>query len=120
MAEGATNRVASDFAWLSAQYGWRGNGAALNVPRFTFWTCSPTARTDHAEESVARIAPRPVLLIAAGNVCPTRLRDHSYRDRFGARPDLVAPGTGHTQVIAGRTMQLWRETVLGFFDENPS
>ena len=74
-------------AWLSAQYGWRGTvQKALNVPGSLCWTCSPEQPAPTTlKESVARIAPRSVLLIAAGNVSDEGYATH---DRFGARPDL--------------------------------
>lgn len=121
VAEGATNRVAGDFAWLSAQYGWRGTvQQALNVPRFTLLdVLSEQPAPTTLKESVARIAPRPVLLIAAGNVSDEGYATTAIATGSGHVQIWVTPGTGHTQALPAAP-QLWRETVLGFFDENLS
>ncbi|MCO5300655.1 MAG: alpha/beta fold hydrolase [Candidatus Nanopelagicales bacterium] len=121
VAEGATNRVAGDFAWLSAQYGWRGTvQKALNVPRFALLdVLSEQPAPTTLKESVARIAPRSVLLIAAGNVSDEGYATTAIATGSGHVQIWVAPGAGHTQALS-TAPQLWRETVLGFFDENLS
>ena len=98
-----------------------GNGSeGSERPRSLCWTCSPEQPAPTTlKESVARIAPRSVLLIAAGNVS-----DEGYATT------AIATGSGHVQIWGHPARathkryptapQLWRETVLGFFDENLS
>ena len=70
VAEGATNRVTGDKAWLSDEFGWRGA-----VQERVEWLLYSTTDllTDAAppmtlRDAVAAASPRPVLLIAGGDV----------------------------------------------------
>ncbi|MEZ5186944.1 MAG: alpha/beta fold hydrolase [Candidatus Nanopelagicales bacterium] len=120
VAEGATNRVAGDFDWLPEQYGWRGRvQQLLDVPRFALvdlFTAQPPPLT--LREAVAAIAPRPVLLIAAGAVPDEQYATaHIASGSPATVTTWVVPDAGH---IGGLSTQpeLWRKTVLGFFDEH--
>ena len=70
VAEGATNRVFADTTWLADEYGLRGV-AQLGIEWLTYRLADvltaalpPTSLAD----AVQAAAPRPILLIAAGNV----------------------------------------------------
>jgi dienelactone hydrolase len=91
VAEGATNRVAADKAWLSEAYGRRGD-----VQRGLEWVTygatdllTPASPPISLRDAVASAAPRPFLLIAAG-----------------ARPD---EGTANRHVATGSpgTVEVW-------------
>lgn len=116
VAEGATNRVAGDKEWLSDEYGARG--------AVTEWAASLTTGitdllTDAApprplRDAARRAAPRPMLLIAAGDVT-----DEPLAARWIARASptsvrvWVAPGTGHTDALRTHP-DAWEQRVTTF------
>jgi pimeloyl-ACP methyl ester carboxylesterase len=114
-AEGATHRTAADYAWLPEEFGWRGSvQQALNAARFAVvdllaGQSPPTPLRD----AVLAIDPRPVLLIAAGQV----------QDEQKTTTYLAAGNTQVWVVDAGHTAgldtepQMWRQRVVAFFDE---
>ena len=66
VAEGATNRVASDKAWLSDRFGWRG-AIQEGIEWLTYRTADLLTAADpptSLRDAVDVMAPRPVLLIA--------------------------------------------------------
>jgi fermentation-respiration switch protein FrsA (DUF1100 family) len=120
VAEGATNRVASDWQWLSDAYGVRGS-----LQRAVQWltysltdllTEAPRPRS--LRTSVTAAAPRPVLLIAAGQI-----GDEARADRYIERASpgtvtvWVVPGADHTGGLATAPTE-WRQRVLSFFGEH--
>jgi dienelactone hydrolase len=116
VAEGATNRVADDKAWLSEVHGWLGT-AQRGIDHLTYGftdlltdASPPIALRD----AVAATAPRPVLLIAGGAV-----PDEPDASRYIATgaPDTVdvwvAPGAGHTGAL-DRHPEEWEGRVTAF------
>jgi len=91
VAEGATNRVLADKAWLADTYGIRGR-IQLGVDAVTYGLADLMTDADPPiplGDAVAAAAPRPVLLIAGGNA-----------------PDEVSADTA-IQVRSPDTVQLW-------------
>lgn len=118
VAEGATNRVFDDKAWLSDEYGARGR-----LQQAVDWLTYRLADVLTAagppvslRSAVATAAPRPVLLIAAGRVADERLADQAIR---AASPSTVGvwvvPGAGHTAGLRTRPDE-WVRRVSGFLD----
>ena len=118
VAEGATNRVSADFEWLSGQYGVRGwmqEGVMWLTQQLTdaFTAASPPIAL---RDAVAAAAPRPVLLIAAGNVA-----DEAYAARHtqSAAPATVqvwvVPGAEHTGGLHAQPAD-WEQRVTSFLD----
>ncbi len=116
VAEGATNRVAADKAWLSDEYGWRGV-----VQEGIEWLTYAAADllTDAAppvalHDAVAAAAPRPVLLIAAD-----RVPAEAHADRYiaSASPETVdiwvVPDTEHTGALETYPRE-WADRVTTF------
>ena len=123
VAEGATNRVAADRAFLSA-YGVRGN-----IQRGIDWltyavagllTPAPEPPPLHTAVAAAQAdgTPTPILLITAGTIDTERLA----ADRLErAAPDAVevwtVPGAGHTGGLQTEPRE-WQRRVLGFLDRS--
>jgi len=118
VAEGATGRTADDKAWLSGAYGFNG-WVQQRVDDLTYWftdlltSAGPPIRL---RDAAARMAPRPLLLITAGEVADEGLAADYLRS---ATPDSVrvwaVPGAGHTGGLATAPAE-WETTVLGFLD----
>lgn len=119
VAEGVTARTADDLHWLSEVYGWRGAVTeALQHARTTVAdVLSPANQPRPLRQAAAAAAPRPVLLIAAGEVPDEQ---HAAADIRAAAPGNVTvwtvPGAEH---VAGlRTdPQTWTAQVLDFLDD---
>lgn len=118
VAEGATNRVTADRAWLSDQYGWRGT-VQEGVEWLTYAATdllTPADKPISLRDAVTAAAPRPVLLIAGGDQ-----PDEEYADRFiqsGSPRSVqlwVVPGAGHTQGLRTDPGQ-WEQRVSSFLD----
>ena len=99
VGEGATNRTFADKHWLADEYGLRGR-LQLGVEWLTYGFADlltdarpPTALDD----AVRAAAPRPVLLIAAGDLAEEQKADEAIR---AASPDnvelWVVPDAKHT------------------------
>ncbi len=119
VAEGATVRVAGDRAWLSTRYGWRGQAQEWLESATTWFTdwFSPADPPISLRDAVSRAEPRPVLLIAAGEVPGER---HAAEWIQSGAPGSVTvvemPGAGHTAGL--RTdAALWEQVVIDFLDE---
>ena len=118
VAEGATNRVAGDWSWLDEEYGWRGRlqqGVQWLTERATdVLTDARPPITLRAAVAAAR--PRPVLLVAAGDV---RDEQTAARSIQAASPDTVtvwvAAGAGHTGGLRTQPLE-WERRVTGFLD----
>ena len=118
VAEGATARVSSDKAWLPDIYGWRGS-IQVALEHIQYWV------TDHLTaasppislaESVRLAAPRPVLLITAGNVADEGHAAFYIKSRSAENVTIWnIPDAGHIQGMAVSSA-LWEETVVGFLD----
>jgi len=119
VAEGATGRTADDKAWLSGAYGFNG-WVQQRVDDLTYWftdlltSAGPPRRL---RDAAAQAAPRPLLLITAGEVADEGLAAEYIRS---AAPDTVrvweVPGAGHTGGLATAPAE-WEATVLGFLDQ---
>ncbi|MCU0259474.1 MAG: alpha/beta fold hydrolase [Ilumatobacteraceae bacterium] len=118
VAEGATGRTAADKAWLSEEYGVRG-WLQEQVDRLTYafvrWFADPDDPISLAD-AVADAAPRPVLLIAAGDV--------PEEGQVAERLAEVAPssvevweveGAGHTDGL-DTAPEEWERRVVRFLD----
>ena len=101
VAEGATGRSASDLGWLSDRYGWRGRITELWRGALTYGLTDLLTESSppvSLRDAVRAASPRPVLLIAAGE-----LPDETSAAAFIAAgsPDTVTtwtvPGAGHTR-----------------------
>jgi pimeloyl-ACP methyl ester carboxylesterase len=116
VAEGATNRVAADEAWLSAQYGWRGDvQRGLEEAMYGITDLlTPADPPMSLRSAVAATRPRPVLLIAAGE-----RPDEARADRYiaGGSPSTVTvwdvPGARHTGALQ-RDPSGWERRVTAF------
>ncbi len=119
VAEGATNRVAADKAWLSDEFGLRG-ALTERVEGLTYafadlLTSAGPPITLH--DAVRAAAPRPVLLIAAGDM-PDEARAGRYIQSGSPNTvDLwVVPKTDHTHGLATHPAE-WETRVVGFLDQ---
>jgi alpha/beta superfamily hydrolase len=118
VAEGATNRVAGDWSWLADSYGMRGR-LQQTVNRVTYavtdlLTAAHPPATLRA--SVLRAAPRPVLLIAAGDVPDEATAGESIRSAApGSVAVWVAEGADHTGALRSQPAE-WERRVIEFFD----
>jgi pimeloyl-ACP methyl ester carboxylesterase len=118
VAEGATNRVAADKAWLSNEFGWRGT-----VQRKLEWAVYAAADLLTAadppgslRDAVVAAAPRPVLLIAAGGVPDEPRADRWIRSASPATVDLwVVRDAGHTDGLRTHPLE-WEARVTAFLD----
>jgi pimeloyl-ACP methyl ester carboxylesterase len=119
VAEGATNRMSADRAWLSDEYGWRGV-----IQEGVEWLLYNTADVLTAAEpprslraAVSAVAPRPVLLIAGGGVVE---EGHASRYIQAASPDTVdiwlVSDTGHTAALDTHPDE-WEDRVTTFLDD---
>jgi dienelactone hydrolase len=115
VAEGATNRVAGDWTWLSDEYGVRGD-----LQRGVHWLTTQLtdlltdARPPVALRDAVATARRPVLLIAAGNVAD---EVHAARSIQAAAPVTVelwvVPGADHTGGLRAQPTA-WEHRVTSF------
>ncbi|HET6533912.1 MAG TPA: alpha/beta fold hydrolase [Actinoplanes sp.] len=115
VAEGATNRVAGDKAFLAEAYGMRGriqNGIdALTYTATDLLTATGPPITLRAAAGSA--APRPILLIAAGNV-PTEAQAARHIQRGHSNVQVwQAPGAGHTRALSTHPGE-WEQQVTEF------
>jgi fermentation-respiration switch protein FrsA (DUF1100 family) len=102
VAEGATNRVAGDKAWLSDGFGWRG-AIQERIDWLTYGIADVLTAADPPitlREAVATAAPRPVLLIAGAAVENEPLAGRYIQS--GSRDTVqlwIAPDTEHTAAL---------------------
>ncbi|MCU0269626.1 MAG: alpha/beta fold hydrolase [Acidimicrobiales bacterium] len=119
VAEGATNRVPDDKDWLSERYGWRG-AVQERIEWVVYAVADVLTSADQPmglRDAVVATAPRPVLLVAAGDV-PT---EGEVADRLQAG----SPGNVEVWVVAGAdhtggletAPEEWEARVVGFLDE---
>ena len=119
VAEGASARTEEDKAWLEDEYGWRG-WVQLKLEWLQYATAdmiSPASKPERLATSAAEMAPRPLLLVAAG-----QRADEGHAARFiqsEAGDHVVVwtvPGAGHTAALEFSPAS-WRERVVGFLDQ---
>ena len=119
VAEGATNRVAADKAWLADAYGLRGH-VQLAVDGVTYGLAD--VMTDAPQpislgDAVAAAAPRAVLLIAGGGTEDEVAADTAIRARSPDTVQLwVVPGAAHTAGLAVAPVE-WESRVIGFLGD---
>lgn len=119
VAEGATGRTYADKAWLDDVYGLRGRFQQVvdSVMYSLTDLLTPASPPTSLRDAVARGAPRPVLLIAAGN---ERDEVHAADEIKSASPTnvdvWVVPGGNHTSGLTTRPTE-WSTRVTGFFIE---
>ena len=118
VAEGATGRTAADKAWLSEEYGFRGL-IQEGVDHLTYWLVDLMTSAGppiSLHDAVMAMAPRPVLLIAAGEVPDEGL---AARHLQAAAPGSVevweVPGAAHSGALATAPEE-WAARVLAFLD----
>ena len=101
VAEGATNRVLADRAWIADTYGIRGR-LQLGVDRVTYALTdllSPASPPLPLADAVATAAPRPLLLIAGG-ATEEPIADLLIQKRAPRSVQLwVVPSAGHTAAL---------------------
>jgi pimeloyl-ACP methyl ester carboxylesterase len=120
VAEGATGRVAADKAWLSQAYGVRG-WVQEQLDRVTYATADLlTAAAPPLEltEAVSQLAPRRVLLIAAGRVADEGKAAQRLRRASPSTVEVwVAPGADH---VGARSTDphAWEAQVTAFLDKS--
>lgn len=116
VAEGATGRTAADKAWLSEVHGWRGQ-VQEGVDRLLYGTMDLLTSSHPPitlREAVADAAPRPILLIAAGNVPDEADAGRYIREGAPGSVELwVVAGTTHTAALDTHARQ-WEARVLRF------
>ena len=118
VAEGATNRTYADKGWLTDSYGARGwLQQRIDWVTYRFVDLlSGIGPPPSLRAAVARMSPRPVLLIAAGSV-----PDEGVADRWiqRASPDNVevweVPGADHTGGLTTQPAE-WEQRVVAFLD----
>ncbi len=118
VAEGATNRVAGDKAWLSHEFGVRGTiSEGVDALAYGFADLLTSAGPPMALHDAVRAAKRPTLLIAAGGVA-----DEPRAGRYirSASPDTVelwvVQDTGHVRALKTHPDE-WETRVVGFLDD---
>lgn len=118
VAEGATGRTAADGAWLSERYGIRG-WLQRQIDRVTYgWAdlLTPAPAPGTLRDAVRSAAPRPVLLIAAGDAVDEQ---HAAEHIRAGSPDSVevwvAAGAGHVGALDTHPVE-WEERVAAFLD----
>jgi uncharacterized protein len=115
IAEGATHRVAADRAYLREAYGIRG-GIQQGIDTLTYAAADllTDAGPPIALRPAARAAaPRPVLLIAAGDV-PDEAQAARYIQRGNPNVQVwQAPDTGHTEALSTHPRE-WEQRVTAF------
>jgi predicted alpha/beta hydrolase len=116
VAEGATNRVTGDRAWMSAEYGWRGT-LQEGIEWLTYNTTDLLTAADQPNtlrDAAAAAAPRPVLLIAGGAIAD---EGHAGRHIQSGSPRTVGlwvvPDSTHTAALDTQPEQ-WEQRVTAF------
>ena len=117
VAEGATHRVAADREWLAQRHGARG-WLQVQLDRVTYALAdvlTPASPPEPLRASVARAAPRLVLLVAAAERPDEKeAADAVAAASAGSVTVWVAPG-GHTGALTAAPEE-WVRRVGGFLD----
>ena len=116
VAEGVTGRTAADKAWLSEEFGFRGL-IQEGVDHLTYWLADLMTSASppiSLHDAVMQVAPRPLLLIATGEV-PDEGLAAAYLQ--SAAPGSVEvweiPGAAHTGGLA-TVPEEWTSEGAGF------
>ena len=118
VAEGATGRVRADRTWLSDRYGVRGSLHEL-IDRLTYTLTD--LLTDawppiSLRAAVSSMAPRPALLITAGDVPDeANVASHIRAGAPGSVEVWTVSGSGHTGGLDTRP-DAWEARVVSFLD----
>ena len=117
VAEGATNRVPGDKAWLSDVYGWRGaitepvDWLVYNVADLLTAASQPST----LRSAVAAAPETPVLLIAAGSV-PDELNAARYIQAGSpGSVQIWVANAGHVGALGAHPAE-WEQRVSSFLD----
>ncbi|MDY7089653.1 MAG: alpha/beta fold hydrolase [Actinomycetota bacterium] len=117
VAEGVTSRASADWAFLADAYGFRGriqqhvNGLTTALTDLLTAAEPPIA----LRAAAAAAAPRPILLIAAGDR-PDEVHAARHLQRAGAHVQVwQVPDTGHTRALHTHPGE-WRQRVTAFLD----
>jgi dienelactone hydrolase len=115
VAEGATNRVAGDKAWLSDEYGVRGAlSEALAALTYGFTDLLTSASPPAPLRDAVAATPAPLLLIAAGDVADEAHAAASIRSGSPDTVDVwIARGAGHTGALETHPAE-WERRVVSF------
>ena len=116
VAEGATNRVLADKAWLSDAHGIRGRiQLAVDSVMYGMTSLFTVATAPIGlGDAVAAAAPRRVLLIAGGSAADEVPADTAIRSRSPETVELwVVPDAGHIQGLAVAPAE-WEYRVISF------
>jgi uncharacterized protein len=118
IAEGATGRTAADKSWLRDIYGIRGSiQMELELAQYVLTDWLTVAHNPRSLAEAARIAaPRPVLLITAGEV-EDELYSAEYINRNSPTNVTIwtVQGAEHTLGLSTAPVD-WENTVIGFLD----
>jgi fermentation-respiration switch protein FrsA (DUF1100 family) len=118
VAEGAMNRTDADKAWLAEMYGIRGRiqiGLEWVQYSLTDLLTDASKPIDLADAARAA-APRPVLLITAGQVTDEGHAAAYIQQHAPASVTVwIVPGAGHTGGLSVAPAE-WERTVIGFLD----
>jgi pimeloyl-ACP methyl ester carboxylesterase len=118
VAEGATARTEADKAWLADVYGWRGwIQVRLEWAQYALTDLLTAAdKPGSLAASAAVASPRPILLIAAGDVSDEIDAARHIEASAGGNVSVWAvPGASHIGGLAVAPEE-WEETVITFLD----
>jgi pimeloyl-ACP methyl ester carboxylesterase len=120
VAEGATGRTATDKAWLSDEYGWRG-ALQEQIEKAQYWVAdylTAAAPPAALRSAIASSDGTPFLLVAAGDV-EEETAAATYM--ASAAPDRVTvwtvDGASHTGGL-DTAPDDWEDRVIGFLDRH--
>lgn len=118
VAEGASARTEADKAWLADVYGWRGwVQVQLEWLQYTvtdLLTAAP--KPAPLAESAHLASPRPILMVAAGNMEDEANAARRVQATAVGNVSLwIVPDADHTGGLAASPEQ-WEQTVIGFLD----
>lgn len=118
VAEGATARTDEDKTWLVDRYGWRGSVQLwLERLQYSFTDLLTAAeRPEPLALSAARAAPRPILLITAGDLPDERNAAEHIKSVAGDSVSIWSvPEAGHIAGLATAPEE-WEQTVVSFLE----
>jgi dienelactone hydrolase len=115
VAEGATNRVAADRAFLPETYGVRG-AIQRRIDALTYAVADLLTAADPPialRAAAGAAAPRPVLLITAGDVPDEANAARHMQNGNRSVQVWQVPGTGHTKALSTHPGE-WEQRVTAF------
>ena len=118
IAEGATGRTANDKTWLSEVYGFNG-WIQERVNDLTYWftdLLTSAGPPISLRDAAAQMAPRPLLMITAGELADETLAAEHIRSAAPGNVEIwEVAGAGHTGGLAASPEE-WEARVLAFLD----